>query len=157
MQTTKKDLNTTVWAHPDAIQAQRARWIVDAAGMTLGRLAVEISKRLIGKHKAYYCDFWDCGDYIVVVNAEKIRVTGNKLSDKIYYRHSGHKGHLKEIPLASMLAKHPARVLELAVKGMLPKNKLRKDRLKRLKLCIGSAHKYGHLNLQPLTISTQKQ
>lgn len=159
MKFTKSDLNRTAWAHPDSIQAARKWWIIDAAGKPLGRVAVEIAKKLTGKHKGYYCDFWDCGDYVVVVNIDKVVFTGTKLEEKVYYRHSGHKGHLKEIPLKDMLAKHPDRVMNLAVKGMLPKNKMRKPRLKRMKLFVGSAHAYGHLDLQPIdgTNTTQTQ
>lgn len=115
----------------------------------MGRLAVEIAKKLQGKHRAYYCDFWDCGDYIVVTNVEKIVVTGNKMTDKIYYKHSGHKGHLKETKLSEIMEKHPERALQLAVKGMLPKNKLRAPRLKKLKLFVGTEHPYTNHALQP--------
>ena len=114
----------------------------DAAGKTLGRLAVEISKKLIGKHKGFFCDFWDSGDYVVVINASKITVTGNKMKEKIYYRHSGWKGHLKETPLRMLMQKHPEHAIEFAVKGMLPKNKLRTARMKRLKVFVGSVHPY---------------
>lgn len=143
MRYTKSSLQQTVWVHPDTINSERKWWIVDAEGKTLGRLAVEISKKLIWKHKAYYCDQWDCGDYVVVTNADKIVVTWNKMINKIYYRYSGHKGNLKETPLHRMIQKHPTRALELAVKWMLPKNKMRSDRLKKLKLLEWINHPYA--------------
>lgn len=146
LQLTGDNLNKTLWVHPDHIQKTRTWWHIDATGLTLGKLATIISNRLLGKHKAYYCDMWDCGDFVVVSNASKIVVTGNKLTDKVYYTHSGHKGHLKETTLTNLLNKHPDRVIMLAVKGMLPKNKLRKPRLKRLKL-FGASHTYAN---QPL-------
>lgn len=150
MQTTKKNLQKTVRAHPDRIESSRKWLIVDAEGKTLGRLAVDIAKRLQGKHKAYYCDQWDCGDYIIVLNADKVVTTGNKLTQKIYYKHTGWKGHLREVPLHRVLEKHPERVLTHAVKGMLPKNKHRKARLKRMKLFMGSDHPYEQYAPQDL-------
>lgn len=147
MKFTKDDLNQTMWAHPNAIVEDRKRYIVDASGKTLGKLAVEIARKLAGKDKAYYCEQWDCGDYIVVTNVEKIHTTGNKLTDKKYYKHTWWKGHLREITLGKLIEKDPKKVIELAVKGMLPKNKLRKPRLKRLKLFAGSKHPYEGQNL----------
>lgn len=88
MQRTQKDLNKTAWIHPDAIDADRKRWIVDAEGKTLGRLAVEIAKKLTGKAKPYACDFWDCGDYVVVINTDKLHISGRKQITKTYYRHT---------------------------------------------------------------------
>lgn len=109
---------------------------IDAAGMTLGRVATMIAMKLQGKHKAWYTDMRDCGDYVVVTNVEKLVVTGNKAMDKMYYRHSGYKGHLKELNYTQMMEKDPKQILELAVKGMLPRNKHRNVRLKRLKLFV---------------------
>ena len=91
IKTTQNNLQKTAWISPAQIDAQKVWWHVDATGATLGRLAVEIAKKLQGKHKAYYCDFWDCGDYIVVTNIDKMVTTGNKMQDKVYYRHSGFK------------------------------------------------------------------
>jgi large subunit ribosomal protein L13 len=150
MQFTTTDLNKTVWVHPDWQKENRERWIVDARGKTLGRLAVEIAKKLQGKHKAHYADHWDTGDYIVVLNADKIVVTWNKLATKMYYRYSGYKGNLKSFTLKWMMEHKPLRVLELAVRGMLPKNKLRKIRMARLKLFTGEDHPYADKN--PLSL-----
>jgi len=115
----------------------------DATGMTLGRLATSIAMKLQGKHKPWYCDMRDCGDFVVVTNVEKMVFTGNKMAAKIYYRHSGYKGHLKELMLQQMMTRDPRRVLELAVKGMLPKNKHRDARLHKLKLFVGAEHPYA--------------
>src|SRR5216110_749114 len=112
----------TVFARPATV---RGDWfVVDASDKTLGRLASQIAHRLKGKHKADYSPHVDMGDHIVVVNAQKIRVTGRKLSDKIYYHHTGHIGGIKSIALEKLLSEHPERVIEFAVKGMLPKNPL---------------------------------
>ena len=143
---TKQDLNKTVWVKPQYLKENRKWYIIDATGMTLGKLAVKVANLLTGKNKPHVCDFWDCGDYVIVENAQKIKVTGNKLQDKLYRFHSGYKGHLKEIPLSRMLEKNPEKVIMLAVKGMLPKNKLRKERLKRLKLFKGEMKGYEHLS-----------
>ncbi len=153
MKFTSNDLNKTLWVHPDDIEKNRQWWIVDAKWKTLWRLAVEVAKKLIGKHKAYYSDFWDTWDFVVVINAEKIKVTWNKLKDKIYYFHSGYKWHLKEISLGQMLAKNPQKVIWLAVRKMLPKNKLRDRRMKRLKIFVGPNHTFNHLSLQQLNIN----
>lgn len=136
-------LQNTVWVKPESINADRKWYIVDATEKTLGRVAVEIAKKLNGKHKPYYCDMWDCGDYVVVINAEKIIVTGNKTTDKIYYKHTWWKGHLRETNFETMLKKHPERVFEYAVRWMLPKNKLRSEKLKRLKVFVGAEHPYA--------------
>jgi len=143
---TKQDLNKTVWVKPQYLKENRKWFIIDANGKTLGKLAVEIANLLTGKNKPHVCDFWDCGDYVIVENVEKIKVTWNKLADKMYRTHSGYKGHLKEVSLSRMLATHPDRVIMLAVKWMLPKNKLRAERLKRLKLVKGTTNKYDNLS-----------
>ena len=119
---------------------KREWYVVDAQGKTLGRLASEIAKVLRGKHKPMYVPHLDCGDYVIVVNAEKVRVTGKKLDQKFYYRHSGYPGGLKSINLRDQLQKHPTRVLEAAVRGMLPKNRLGRAMIKKLKLYAGSSH-----------------
>lgn len=150
MRYTTSNIQQTVWVHPDEIQANRSRWIVDAEWKTLWRLAVEITKKLMWKHKPYYCEQRDCWDYVIVLNADKLVVTWNKMIDKIYYRHSGYKGHLRETPLHRMIEKHPLRVIELAIKWMLPKNKQRKERLKKLKAFIGSDHPYSQFSPKDL-------
>lgn len=120
---------------------QSRQWfVVDATGLTLGRLATQIATVLKGKHKAIYTPSLDCGDFVVVVNADKVRVTGRKLEQKFYYRYSGYPGGLSEISLRDQLAKHPERVLEFAVKGMLPHNKLGRQLIKKLKVYAGPEH-----------------
>jgi len=123
-----------------ADEIKREWYLIDAEGKTLGRLASEIAKILRGKHKPIYSPHLDCGDYVIVINAEKIRVTGRKLDQKIYYRHSGYPGGLKSITLREQLAKHPERVIKAAVKGMLPKNRLGRKMLKKLKVYAGASH-----------------
>lgn len=118
-------------------------YVVDAAGRTLGRLASEIASRLRGKHKPEYTPHVDTGDHIVVINAEKVRVTGRKAQQKRYYRHSGHPGNLKETVLEERLAKHPERVIEAAVKGMLPKNPLGRDMYRKLRVYRGADHPHA--------------
>ncbi len=115
-------------------------FLVDASGKTLGRLASEIARRLRGKHKPEYTPHVDTGDYIVVINAEKIRVTGAKLKDKIYYRHTGYIGNLKSESLEHLLERAPELVLERAVKGMLPRNPLGRQMFKKLKVVRGTEH-----------------
>jgi len=117
--------------------------VVDAAGQTLGRLATRIVKVLSGKHKPQYAPNLDTGDFVVVVNCGKIAVTGNRLDDKLYRRHTGYPGGLKEITLRRMIAKHPERVIMLAVKGMLPKTKLGRQMLKKLKVYASSEHRHA--------------
>ena len=119
---------------------QRDWYIVDAAGQTLGRLATEIASRLRGKHKPEYTPHVDTGDYIVVINAEKVCVTGKKTSDKIYYSHTGFPGGIKEISFEKLIDKAPERVLEAAVKGMLPRNPLGRDMYRKLKVYAGTNH-----------------
>ena len=136
MEFTKNDLNKTLWVKPTEMDKQRKRYKVDATGKTLGRLATDIAKKLLGKDKVYYCDFRDCGDFVVVENADKIIVTGKKLDMKNYFRYSGYKGNVKSMTLQEMLQKKPHRVLEIAVRGMLTRNKLRDKRMKRLKVIV---------------------
>ena len=132
---------TTVSAKP--AEVERDWYLVDATDKTLGRLASEIAKRLKGKHKPIYTPHVDTGDYIVVVNAEKVCVTGNKTDNKIYHRYTGYVGNLKSMSLGEMLAKHPERVLETAVKGMLPKNPLGRAMFRKLKVYAGPEHKHA--------------
>ena len=123
-----------------AEEINREWFLVDAEGKTLGRMASEIALRLRGKHKPEFTPHVDTGDYIVVVNVEKLAVTGNKLNDKMYHHHTGFIGNLKSIKLKDMLAKHPERVLETAVKGMLPKNTLGRQMYRKLKVYAGPSH-----------------
>lgn len=127
-------------------------YVVDAQGQTLGRLASKIAPILKGKHKPTYTPHLDCGDYVVVVNVDKVRVTGRKLDQKFYYRHSQYPGGLKSISLRDQLAQHPDRVLLAAVKGMLPKNRLGRQMIKKLKLYAGEAHPHQAQQPKSLTL-----
>ncbi len=129
---------------------EREWFLVDAEGKTLGRLASGIANVLRGKHKPIYTPHLDCGDYVIVVNADKVRVTGQKLDQKIYYRHSGYPGGLKSINLRDQLQKHPERVLEAAVRGMLPKNRLGRKMFKKLKVYAGDSHPHQAQQPKPL-------
>jgi large subunit ribosomal protein L13 len=128
-------------------EVERHWYLVDATNKTLGRLSTEIANRLRGKHKPIYTPHVDTGDYIVVVNASKIRVTGNKMTDKIYYKHTGYIGNMKSMNLETMLEKNPERVIMKSVKGMLPKNKLGNAMLKKLRVFAGSEH--NHISQKP--------
>ena len=132
--------------------AQHDWYVVDAEGKTLGRFASEIARRLRGKHKAEYTPHVDTGDYIVVVNAEKVRVTGKKEQDKIYYRHSGYPGGIKATSLGKMRAEHPERVLTAAVKGMMPRNSLGRAMLRKLKVYAGPSHPHAAQQPQALEL-----
>jgi len=131
-------------------EVTRDWYIIDAEGKTLGRMASEIARRLRGKHKAEYTPHVDTGDYIVVINAEKIHVTGNKMKQKTYYHHTGYIGNLKSITLEKLLQKAPTRVIEKAVKGMLPKNPLGRAMFKKLKVFAGAEH--THAAQQPKSL-----
>jgi large subunit ribosomal protein L13 len=113
---TKKDLNKTLWVKPSELLKQRKWYKVDATGKTLGRLATDIAKKLLGKDKAYYSDFWDAGDFVIVENVGQIVVTGTKLKEKMYYRYSGHKGHVKSMTLEVLLQHDPKKALWFAVR-----------------------------------------
>ena len=128
----------TNMANPDKIE--RKWYVVDAEGATLGRLASEIAKVLRGKNKPEYTPHIDTGDYVIVVNAEKVKVTGKKLQQKIYYNHSDYVGGMRETTLAELLAKKPEKVIELAVKGMLPKGPMGRDMIKKLHVYAGPEH-----------------
>lgn len=119
---------------------EREWFLVNAEGKTLGRLASEIAQVLRGKHKPIYTPHLDCGDFVIVVNAEKVQVTGRKLDQKMYYRHTGYPGGIKSISLRNQLQKHPERVLEAAVRGMLPRNRLGRKMFKKLKVYAGNSH-----------------
>jgi large subunit ribosomal protein L13 len=134
-----------------AEQVQRDWYLVDAAEKTLGRLASEIAHRLRGKHKAEYTPHVDTGDYIVVINAEKIQVTGAKTTDKMYHHHTGYPGGLKSISFEKLLDKTPERVIQSAVKGMLPRNPLGRAMFKKLKVYAGDEH--PHTAQQPQTLN----
>ena len=134
-----------------AHEVNRDWYVVDAEGKTLGRLASEVARRLRGKHKPIYTPHVDTGDYIIVVNADKVHVTGNKASDKIYYHHTGYIGNLKSASFDQMQAKAPGRVIELAVKGMLPKNPLGRAMYRKLKVYAGPDHSHAAQQPKPLT------
>jgi len=136
-------------ASPDTIN--RKWYVVDAAGMTLGRLASEVAKILRGKNKPIFTPHMDTGDYVIIVNAEKIKVTGRKLDQKIYYHHSGYVGGLKETTLKEKLAKRPEEVIELAVKGMLPKGPLGRQMYRKLYVYAGPEHKHAAQKPEVLT------
>ncbi len=125
---------------PKASDVERQWWVIDASGKTLGRLASDIAKLLQGKHKPMHSPSLDTGDFVVIINAAKIRVTGRKLEQKIYYRHSGYPGGLKSVTLAKLLDTHPTRVIEHAVKGMLPHNRQGRAMGRRLKVYAGDSH-----------------
>lgn len=126
-----------------AAEIERDWWVVDAKGATLGRLASEIAKVLRGKHKPTFSPSMDVGDFVIVVNADKIEVSGKKLSEKIYYRHSQYPGGLRQRTLGEMLDRHPERVIYYAVRGMLPKNRLGRKLIKKLKVYAGSTHPHA--------------
>lgn len=131
-------------------EVEHSWYVIDAEGQTLGRLSTQIATILRGKHKPIYTPHVDCGDYVVVINAEKIHVTGRRLEQKKYYRHSGYPGGLSEISLADQLERFPTRPIELAVKGMLPKNKLGRKMYKKLKVYAGPEH--PHEAQQPVAL-----
>ncbi len=134
-------------------EVRRDWYVVDATGKTLGRLSTEIARRLRGKHKPEYTPHVDTGDYIVVVNAEKIRVTGNKLKDKIYHHHTGYIGNLKSVPLEKLLEEHPERALEKAVKGMLPRGPVGRKMFSKLRVFAGPEHPHTAQQPVPLEIN----
>jgi large subunit ribosomal protein L13 len=140
----------TLSAKPESVR--RDWYVVDAAGKTLGRLSSEIASRLRGKHKPEYTPHVDTGDYIVIVNAEKIAVTGNKTSDKMYHRHTGYIGGIKSISFDKLIAKAPEQIIEIAVKGMLPKGPLGREMFKKLKVYAGDVHPHAAQQPQVLEI-----
>ena len=139
----------TYMANPDKIE--RKWYVVDAEGATLGRLVSEIAKVLRGKNKPEYTPHIDTGDYVIVVNAEKVKVTGKKLQQKIYYNHSDYVGGMKETTLAELLAKKPEKVIELAVKGMLPKGPLGREMFTKLHVYAGAEHPHAAQQPEALT------
>ena len=139
----------TFMASPATID--RKWYVVDAANMTLGRLASEVAKVLRGKNKPIFTPHMDTGDFVIIVNAEKVKVTGRKLDQKIYYHHSGYVGGLKETTLREMMAKKPERVVELAVKGMLPKGPLGRQMYKKVHVYVGPEHQHAAQKPEVLT------
>jgi large subunit ribosomal protein L13 len=137
---------------PKATEIERRWYIVDAEGLTLGRLATQIATIIRGKHKPSFTPHLDVGDYVIVVNAEKVHVTGNKEEQKFYYRHSGYPGGFRSTSLRDQLDKHPERVIETAVKGMLPHTNLGRDQLKKLKVFAGPNHPHAAQQPTPLEI-----
>ncbi|KTD50404.1 50S ribosomal protein L13 [Legionella quinlivanii] len=137
-----------------AHEVKRDWFIIDASDKTLGRLATEIARRLRGKHKAEYTPHVDTGDYIVVTNAEKVTVTGRKFKEKMYYHHSGFPGGIKSTSFEKLQAKNPTRIIELAVKGMLPKNPLGREMYRKLKVYAGSEH--PHAAQQPKQLEIEE-
>ncbi|MEX0936082.1 MAG: 50S ribosomal protein L13 [Gemmatimonadota bacterium] len=137
---------------PKAHDIERRWWLVDAAEKPLGRLATEIARVLRGKHKPMYTPHLDTGDYVVIVNAEKIRLTGNKADQKTYFRHSGYIGGEKFTPFRRLIQTHPERVIEYAVKGMMPKNALGREMRKKLKVYAGKDHPHQGQDPQPLVL-----
>lgn len=135
-----------------ADQVKREWLLVDANGKTLGRIATEIARRLRGKHKPEYTPHVDTGDYVIVINAEKVAVTGNKRKDKVYYHHTGYIGGIKSVSFEKLIAKHPERAVEKAVKGMLPKNPLGRSMYKKLKVYAGTNHPHTAQQPQVLEI-----
>ncbi|WP_405223610.1 50S ribosomal protein L13 [Lentisalinibacter sediminis] len=131
-------------------EVRRDWYVVDATGKTLGRLATEVARRLRGKHKPEYTPHVDTGDYLIIVNAEKVRVTGNKLKDKMYHHHTGYIGNLKSRSLEQMLDKAPERVIQSAVKGMMPRNRLGRQMMGKLKVYAGPEHQ--HSAQQPIEL-----
>lgn len=145
-------MNKTYSAKPNEVE--RKWYEVDASDTTLGRLSTEIANILTGKNKPMFTKHIDCGDFVIVLNADKLQVTGQKMEDKMYYRHSGYPGGLTELRLKEVMAKDSTKAIEKAVKGMLPVNKLRADRLKRLKVYKGGEHK--HQAQAPITLNLKK-
>jgi large subunit ribosomal protein L13 len=137
---------------PKLTEIERRWWLVDASDKTLGRLATEIARILRGKHKPMYTPHLDTGDYVVILNAARVRLTGNKPDQKAYFRHSGYMGGEKFITFKRMIQTHPERVVELAVKGMLPKNALGRQMRKKLKVYPGAEHPHQGQDPQPLEI-----
>jgi large subunit ribosomal protein L13 len=136
-------------------EASRIWYTVDATGLTLGRLATQIATILKGKHKPIYTPSMDTGDFVIVINADKVRVTGRKLDQKFYYRYSGYPSGLTTISLRDQLGSHPERVIQAAVKGMLPRNRLGRQMIKKLKVYAGPEHPHEAQQPQPFPVSPQ--
>lgn len=141
---------------PTPADIDRSWHLVDADGIPLGRLASEVAQILRGKHKPTYAPHMDGGDYVIVINAEKVMVTGKKETDKLYHRHSGYPGGLRSQPLSRIRTEHPERLVQNAVKGMIPKNRLGRQTLGKLKVYAGTDHPHGAQNPQSLSLSQGK-
>ncbi|MEX2527963.1 MAG: 50S ribosomal protein L13 [Gemmatimonadota bacterium] len=139
---------------PKAEDIQAHWWVVDASGQTLGRLATEVARVLRGKHKPIFTPHLDTGDHVVVINASRIRVSGNKADQKTYFRHTGYMGHEKHVPFSRMMETYPERVIELAVKGMLPKNALGRTLRKKLRVYAGPDHPHESQQPRPLALGS---
>ena len=137
---------------PKKNEIERQWWLVDAKGQRLGRIATQIARILRGKHKPIYTPHLDTGDHVVVINASKVALSGNKADQKTYFRHTGYMGNERHIPFKKMIETHPERVIELAVKGMLPKNSLGRQMKTKLKVYAGTEHPHQGQNPQPLEI-----
>jgi large subunit ribosomal protein L13 len=137
---------------PKIEEIERRWWVVDAAGKPLGRIATEIARLLRGKHKPMYTPHLDTGDNVVVINASRVALTGKKAEQKTYFRHSGYMGHERQIPFSKMLQNHPERVIELAVKGMMPKNNLGRLMRGKLRVYAGPEHPHAGQNPEPRDI-----
>ena len=146
----RQRIQTTYATTPAIIE--RNWWVIDARGMTLGRLASKVAPFLRGKHKPYFTPHLDTGDYIIIVNADKIHVTGKRMDQKIYYRHSGYPGGLKQMTLREMMKRRPTRPVKLAIKGMLPKGPLGRQMMKKLKVYAGPQHPHQAQQPQALDI-----
>lgn len=144
-------MKTTISAKPETVK--RDWFVIDASGLALGRLASEVARRLRGKHKAIYTPHVDTGDYIIVVNAKNVKLTGNKETDKMYHHHSGYIGGLKSISADKLRQKAPERMIEIAVKGMLPKNPLGRAMFRKLKVYAGTDHQHSAQQPQELKIA----
>ncbi|HEX9005285.1 MAG TPA: 50S ribosomal protein L13 [Blastocatellia bacterium] len=144
---------STYFPSGKGLEQHRDWHVVDASGLTVGRLASEVARRLMGKHKPTYTPFLDMGDHVIVINAAKIIFKGNKTEDKIYRHHTGWPGGLKEVKAKDMLANKPARLVELAIRGMLPKTKLGRAMSGKLKVYAGAEHPHGAQKPAPLTLS----
>ena len=147
-------MNTKTYS-PKVSEIERRWWLVDAEGQTLGRLASVLATKLRGKDKPIFAPHMDCGDFVVVINADKVDVTGRKLEQKMYYRHSGYPGGLTTTPLAKEMQKHPDRVIEKAVRGMLPKNSWGEHLLKPLKVYAGAEHPHASQQPQPFALTEE--
>lgn len=142
-------MRTTYMANAETVE--RKWYVVDAAGQTLGRLATEVATVLRGKHKPTYTPHVDCGDHVIIINADQIKMTGKKLDQKVYRKHSGYVGGLKEVSAREMMDKHPERVIMSAVKGMLPKNSLGRKMLTKLRVYAGAEHDHSAQQPEELT------
>lgn len=146
-------MRTTYMAKPESVE--RKWYVIDAAGKRVGRLATEIATILRGKHKPEFTPHVDTGDFVIVINAEKVVFTGNKLEKKFYYRHSGYPGGLKVVKAADMLRKHPERIMEMAVRGMLPHNRLGDDQYRKLKVYVGPEHPHAAQKPEPWPVQRE--